>query len=181
VSAARAGALAGLCALLAACNPQAPRATVRSSPTATASPTPLALRITARGTSTQPVRLIDQIHNRVKYDLLASSAESEGPQGSTRVYVTDARITFHGKDGSTLVATAPHALVDQTHNSVTMLDGVRAHTATGMTLRCDRLVYDRTTEMLHGDGHVRIVDPKGFTATGSSFDSDVSLTHVRMI
>ena len=34
--------------------------------------------------------------------------------------------------------------------------------------------------MLHGTGDVVVTDPKGFRATGSSFDSDLSLTHMRM-
>ena len=34
--------------------------------------------------------------------------------------------------------------------------------------------------MLHGTGDVVVTDPKGFRATGSSFDSDISLTHMRM-
>ncbi len=170
-----------LAAAAAGCNPQAPKSSPRAAATPRASATPLILHITAHGTAKQPVRLIDQVHNRVKYDLLASAMESEGAQGSTRVFLTDSHITFHAKDGSTLIATAPHAVVDQTKNTVTLLDGVHARTATGMTLQCDRLTYDRTKETLHGDGHVVVVDPKGFRATGSSFDSDVSLTHMHMI
>jgi LPS export ABC transporter protein LptC len=174
------GAIA--CAVaLAACNPQSPNSAAQATPAAATTPTPLSLHITAHGNPRQPVRAIYQIHNRVQYDLAASSAESEGPQGSTRADFTDARITFHAKNGSSMVATAPHAVVDETTDSVTLVDNVRARTSTGMTLQCDRLVYDRSTEMLHGYGNVVIVDPKGFRATGSSFDSDVSLTHMHLI
>jgi hypothetical protein len=49
-----------------------------------------------------------------------------------------------------------------------------------MTLECTQLVYDRATAMLHGTGNVVVTDPKGFRATGSSFDSDISFTHMRM-
>lgn len=177
----RAGRALLLMAVVAGCNPQAPKSAAAPSPTAKAASTPLALHITAVGTAARPVRFIEQIHNRIKYDLLASSAESQGPQGSARAVFANARITFHGKDGSTMVATAPRAVVDEAKNSVTMLDGVHAQTATGMTLQCDRLVYDRTSEMLHGYGNVRIADPHGFQALGSSFESDVSLTHMHMI
>jgi len=61
-----------------------------------------------------------------------------------------------------------------------MIDGVKARTGNGMTLDCDRLVYDRGTQMLHGSGHVAIADPNGFRGTGNSFDSDISLTHYTM-
>ena len=72
------------------------------------------------------------------------------------------------------------AVVDQTANAVTLLGGVVARTAAGMTLHCDRLVYRQAGATLHGDGNVVITDPRGFWATGSSFDSDTSLTHMRM-
>lgn len=175
----RAAAVA--CALaLAACNPQAPKTAPSSAPAVAATPTPLTLHITASGNPHQPVRAMYQIHNQVKYDLLAASAESEGAQGSTRAVFTNARITFHGKNAATMNATAPRAIVDETTNSVTMVDNVHARTSTGMSLQCDRLVYDRANEMLHGYGNVVIVDPKGFRATGSSFDSDVGLTHMHL-
>jgi lipopolysaccharide assembly outer membrane protein LptD (OstA) len=79
-----------------------------------------------------------------------------------------------------MTATAPQAIIDENTNSVTLVDGVHARTSTGMTLQCQTLTYDRLTAMLHGNGNVVIVDPKGFRGTGSSFDSDISLTHMRM-
>ena len=171
-----------LAALLVAggCNPQAPKNGGRPAASPTSAATALSLHITGRGSANAPVRIIQQIHNRVEYELLASSFESWGPQGKTRTVFSNARVTFHGNDGSSTRADAPRAIVDETMRAVTMVDGVHASTATGMALTCDRLVYDRATQMLHGYGHVTIVDPKGFRATGSTFDSDVSLTHMRM-
>jgi lipopolysaccharide assembly outer membrane protein LptD (OstA) len=89
-------------------------------------------------------------------------------------------VTFHDRNGSQIAASAPQAVVDQTTNTVTLLNGVRARTSAGMTLQCSQLVYQRASGMLHGSGDVVVVDPKGFRATGSSFDSDISLTHMRM-
>lgn len=168
---------------LAACNPQAPKPTPSPSaavvrPKVTA--TPLELRITGQGTLHRPVHLIQQVHNRVDYDLLASSYESKGPQGAARAVFQNARVTFRDRNGATFAANAPQAVVDQTANTVTLSDGVHAHTSSGMTLECAELVYDRSTGMLHGTGNVVVTDPKGFRATGSSFDSDISLTHMRM-
>ncbi|HMF28883.1 MAG TPA: hypothetical protein VKE42_08930, partial [Candidatus Cybelea sp.] len=108
------------------------------------------------------------------------SYESKGPQGAARAVFQQARVTFRDKQGGQIVATAPQAVVDQSANTVTLMNGVHARTSTGMTLECTQLVYDRASGMLHGTGNVVVTDPKGFRATGSSFDSDISLTHMRM-
>jgi Lipopolysaccharide-assembly, LptC-related len=168
-------------AAITGCNPQAPKATPSpSAPAARPTPTPLVLRITGRGTANRPVHLIQQVHNRVDYDLLASSYESHGPQGSARAVFQDARVTFVDAKGAKVAASAPQAVVDQTTKTVTLLGGVVAHSPSGTTLHCDRLLYARATGMLHGNGSVVVTDPKGFRATGSSFDSDISLTQMRM-
>jgi LPS export ABC transporter protein LptC len=167
--------------LACACNPQAPKA----------SPSPLVtgrvragappLHITGQGSARRPVRIIQQVQNRIQYELIAKSYESKGSQGKARAVFQDARVTFHDRNGTTMTATAPQAIVDENTNAVTLVNSVHAKTSTGMELQCDRLVYDRTAEMLHGDGNVVIIDPNGFRGTGSSFDSDISLTHMRMI
>ncbi len=166
---------------LGACNPQPPK-TAPSPSAAAARPSrsPLVLDITGKGTANRPVELIQQVHNRVDYDLLASSYESRGPQGSARAVFKNARVTFHDARGATIAADAPEALVDEAANTVTLIDGVHAHTSAGMTLQCEQLVYRRATGTLHGNGHVVVTDPKGFRATGTSFDSDLSLTAMRM-
>jgi len=180
----RRGAMtAALLAALAGCNPQAPKATPSPSAAAAkprASSSPLVLKISGQGTANRPVHLIQEVHNRVDYDLLASSYESKGPQGAARAVFQQARVKFVDKQGGKIAATAPQAVVDQTANTVTLLNGVHAHTSSGMTLECTQLVYDRATGMLHGTGNVVVTDPKGFRATGSSFDSDISLTHMQM-
>jgi hypothetical protein len=165
------------------CNPQPPKATPPpSTPAARAASTatPLVLQIRGKGTANRPVHLIQEVHNRIDYDLLASSYESKGPQGAARAVFQNARVTFRDQHGATIRATAPQAVIDQTANTVTLLNGVSARTSAGMTLHCTQLVYKRAVGMLHGDGNVVVTDPKGFRATGSSFDSDISLTHMRM-
>jgi lipopolysaccharide assembly outer membrane protein LptD (OstA) len=169
--------------MIAGCNPQPPKPTpAPSAPSAKvrSTATPLVLEIRGRGTAKRPVQLFQQVHNRVDYDLLASSYESKGPQGSERAVFQDAHVTFRDPKGSTIVATAPQAVVDQNANTVTLQNGVHARTSAGMTLECTQLVYLRASGMLHGSGNVVVTDPKGFRATGSSFDSDISLTHMRM-
>ncbi|HTC30698.1 MAG TPA: LPS export ABC transporter periplasmic protein LptC [Candidatus Acidoferrum sp.] len=167
-------------AALCGCNPSAQ---VTATPTPNPRPTSsaLSLKITGRGTSQQPVRFVEQANgNRVQYDLLASSFESIGGQGNARSSFKDVRVTFHGKDGSTLMATAPQAIVDQVTNTIQMLGGVRARNNLGTTLSCDSLTYDHLTEMLYGTGHVAFTSATGFRATGNRFESDISLTHTRM-
>jgi hypothetical protein len=176
-------ALAALAiAALAACNPQAPK-TPAASPAASpphATASPVVLRIRGKGTAERPVHVFQEVHNRVDYDLLASSFESKGPQGSLVSVFQDARVTFRDQHGSAIAANAPQAVIDQNANTVTLLDGVHARSSAGMTLQCTQLVYDRASQMLHGTGDVVVTDPKGFRATGSRFDSDISLTHMRM-
>jgi hypothetical protein len=170
--------------VVAGCNPAPPKtASGKASPVARATkakPTPLVLLVTGHGTRERPVHVFQQVHNRVEYDLLASSYESKGPPNHMRSVFANARATFVDPHGSRIVARAPQAIVDQDSDAITMVGGVDARTSTGMTLQCDRLVYMRGGATLHGEGNVVITDPKGFRATGSSFDSDLSLTHMQM-
>lgn len=169
-----------LLALCAACNPVAPKSTPTPAATPSTAPTSPPLHITGRGTATRPVRSTLQIHNWIEYELVAKSFESKGAQGKARAVFQDARVTFHDRNGTTMTATAPQAIVDETTHLVTMIDDVHAKTSTGMTLQCRQLVYDHAAATLHGTGNVVIVDPNGFRGTGSRFDSDISLSHMRM-
>lgn len=169
-----------LSAAFAGCNPQAPKATPAPSATRSRPPTPPPLHITGHGTAARPVRSTLQIHNRIEYELVAKSFESKGAQGKARAVFQDAQVTFHDRNGTTMTATAPQAIVDETTHLVTLIDDVHARTTTGMTLQCRRLIYDHAGQKLHGTGNVVIVDPNGFRGTGSSFDSDISLSHMRM-
>jgi hypothetical protein len=173
-------AILAAAAWLSGCNPQPPKPTPTPSVRPSATPTPLALHITGQGTSRQPVRVLWSRRNHVDAQIIASSFESKGPQARTHAVFHNAHVTFHGRHGEQLQATAPQAILDQTTNQITLLDGVHARSATGMTLECTQLVYDRTSQMLDGTGNVVVTDPKGFRATGSSFTSDISLTHVKM-
>ncbi|MDQ2865565.1 MAG: LPS export ABC transporter periplasmic protein LptC [Candidatus Eremiobacteraeota bacterium] len=166
---------------LSACNPQVPKgtATPPPSPTALASPA-LALKISGNGTAQKPVRIVSQKGNRKQYELITRSFVSNGAQGSARATFRNVHVTFFGKDGSTLIADAPRAQLDQTANTVELLGGVTAHNGSGMMLQCDDLLYNRTTEMIHGTGHVLITDPHGLHATGHRLDSDITLTNTKM-
>lgn len=166
---------------IAGCNPQVPKGTASSNPqpTATVSP-PLSLKISGNGTTSRPVRIISQRGNRKQYELITRSFVSNSAPGAARATFPNVHVTFYAKDGTTLVADAPRALVDQTSNMVSLSGGVKAHNSAGMTLRCDDLVYDRKTEMIDGTGNVVITDLNGLRATGNRFQSDITLTHTQM-
>jgi hypothetical protein len=172
-------AAAACAAVLAGCNPQAPK-TAKTPAPAHQAPTPLPLHITGQGTIHRPVRLIQQIQNRVEYELVTNSYESTGAQGRELAVARDATITFHDRKGITLTARAPQAILDEKANTITLLNDVHGRTSSGITLTCDRLVYDRKAQLFHGYGNVVIINANGFRGTGSKFDSDVALSHVRM-
>ncbi|MHB8146754.1 MAG: LPS export ABC transporter periplasmic protein LptC [Vulcanimicrobiaceae bacterium] len=166
--------------VLAACAPLAPKHQPPANPTPTASPSLPPLKFTGHGTAKRPVRWIQQKANRKQYELLARSYESMGSEGSARATFHDVRVTFYAADGSSLVAAAPRALVDQAAKTVTLIGGVHAANSSGMTLTCDTLAYSARDEMIHGAGHVVAHGPNGLDATGNRIDTNISLTHIRM-
>ncbi len=178
------GPAAVLAALLVAgCNPQPPHRTAENSPTATPSELP-PLTITGHGTPGRPVRVTGQSATGGKtYELLARSYVSHSAQNVTQATFQQTQVTFYDKDGTSLQAHAPQARLDDRRKQVILLGGVHAKTSTGLTLQCDRLVYDNATRMLHGTGNVRIAGTQGGqqqVLTGNSFTSDVKLTQMTM-
>jgi lipopolysaccharide assembly outer membrane protein LptD (OstA) len=172
----------GIIAALAACNPKPPlHGAGAATPTASSTAVP-PLRVSGHGTAKQPVRIVgsEQKGNRKQYDLLARSFVSNGPPASATVTFKIVHVTFYAKSGTRLVADAPRAVLDQTANTVLLEGGVHAHNSAGVKLTCDQLVFNRATELLHGTGHVTIVSPSGLRATGSEFDSNVTLSDARM-
>jgi len=166
--------------LLAGCNPQPEH---RPAGTATPSAAPSGmppLKITGHGTARRPIRVIGQRPGGGKaYELLARSSEIDSMQGGTQATFSKSNVTFYDKDGATLQAQSPQAHVDDRRKQVILSDGVHAKTSTGLTLVCDRLVYNDDTGMLHGTGHVRITGMQGGqqqVLTGNDFTSDVKLT-----
>jgi hypothetical protein len=166
--------------MLAGCNPQAPKSAKTPAPVHAHPATAPPLHITGQGAEGRPVRIIQQNQNRIEYELLTKSYESRGAQGRERAVARDATITFHDPKGVTLTARSPQAVLDERANTLTLIDDVHARTSSGITLTCDRLVYDRNKKLFHGYGNVVIINANGFRGTGSKFDSDISLSHVRM-
>ncbi len=179
----RAIAALALLALAAGCNPQ-PQHGAQATPTPSIGPSSLPpLKITGYSGPGNPVTITQQTGNRKEYQLVAKSLTSRSTQSVGQATFQQAAVTFYGKDGTTLVAHAPIARIDEKHRDVVMTGGVRATTGSGMTLTCDRLTYDQQTSLLHGEGNVRITGMQGGqqqVLTGNTFTSDVKLTNMVM-
>ncbi len=172
-------ALAG--AFLSACNPQ-PQKHPAAAPSATPPGVP-PLKITGHGTARSPVRTVEQTGNRKLYELLARSFVSHSAHNVAQATFQAATVTFYDKDGTSLTAQAPQAAVDERTKKVVLSGGVRAHTSTGATLTCDRLMFDRSTGLLNGDGNVRMTAQQNGSRevlTGNTFTSDINLTRMVM-
>ncbi len=176
-----AGTLTLAAALLAACNPQ-PQKNLAPAP----SPTPQGLpplKVTGHGTARSPVRTFEQSGNRKLYQLLARSYVTHSAQNVAQATFQQATVTFYDKDGTSLVAQAPQAAVDERTKEVTLSGGVRAHTSAGATLTCDRLTYNRATGLVNGQGDVRMTALQSGSRevlTGNTFTSDINLTRMVM-
>lgn len=169
-------------ALLCACSPRQP-IRIASSPSASPS-APRGrgpwLHITGSGTARQPVRFVAMTRdNRKQYDLIANSFVSNGTQGTSVATFSIVHVTFYGKNG-TLVANSAQAIVDEAANTITLAGNVHARSSSGMTLTCDTLRYDKSSQMVHGEGHVAMTNGHGMRATGNTVDTDITLTHARM-
>jgi len=170
----------------AACNPQPKNAPASQAPATTPPATPSGLptlHIVQKGSGNQPVRIVQSAGNRKLYELTAASSVSRSAQAMAQASFQQPTVVFYDKSGTTLKAQAPTATLDQRTRQVRMSGGVHATTSSGLTLVCDRLIYDRASGMIHGEGNVRMTGMQGGSRTvltGNVFDSDVTLTQMRM-
>lgn len=173
-------AAAGLLVPASGCNPQPARAPSSSAHPGSSPEGVPALDITGRGTHAKPVRMSGQNGNRKTYQLLAKAYTAHSAQNLTQAQFAQPTVTFFAKDGTRMTATSPTAAV-QGGKHVVLSGGVHAKTSTGLTLSCDTLTYNQKTEMLEGEGNVRITGMQGGAQqllTGNHFTSDVKLTNL---
>jgi hypothetical protein len=160
----------------AGCNPQ-PLAGFHAS--ATPAPTQAgAPPLHIYGPLTHPI--VAQRGNRRIYQVAARNYDGISPEGAAQTTFYIADVTFYDKDGSTLQARAPRAVVDQASHTVTLLGGVKARSSNGWTLTCNTLVYRSGDEHIYGEGNVHASDRRGNRLSGNRVDSDVSFNHIRM-
>ena len=139
------------------------------------------VHIQSRGNASQPVRIVQQIGNRKVYELIARSSDSTlQSQTNSKGVFHQTRVTFFNSDGSSLSGNAPVATIDTASETVTLEGGVHAKNSDGVVLDCDRLEYDRRNGQLIGTGNVRVTNPSGEALLGSSFRSDLQLSHVHV-
>ena len=169
--------------VLSACNPQ-PKHITQNAATPSPSPSGMpALKITGQGTAKHPAVFTGQSGNRKVYQLVTRSWSSRSAQSIAQGTFKEPTVTFYDKDGTKMTAKAPVASLQGNGKEVILSGGVHAKTNTGLDLACDRLTYDQSTALLHGDGHVRITGMQGGQQqelTGNSFTSDIKLTQMVM-
>lgn len=168
--------------VLAGCNPQPAHQPSNATPTPTAAAMP-PLTVIGKGTAGKPIRFTGEQRGRTTYAGQAQSCRSHSLENATQGVCQQTQVTFYDKDGTKLEARAPQTEIDDRRKQVILSGGVHARTSTGITLVCDRLVYDDASGMLHGTGNVRVTGTQGGqrqVLSGNSFTSDVKLTQMTM-
>jgi LPS export ABC transporter protein LptC len=151
-----------------------------SAPPTAPTPTPIPVHVVSSGNG-RVTTLTEMKERRRLYTIRAASfvADSTDEAGGIgNGTFQSPQITFFGRDGSSMTATAPKAVLTGADKSVLMTGGVRARSQDGNVLRCDRLRYDGRTERVHGDGHVTLMAPNGLVLSGDTVDGDARLQHV---
>ncbi|GAC1542990.1 MAG: hypothetical protein NVS2B17_22210 [Candidatus Velthaea sp.] len=169
--------------IAAGCTPAktGPAAAPAPSPAATPTATPVAIHIVTRSSGDRYATMTQRINGRVVYELRAVSSVADRTGTSSAVATFEQpHITFHDRNGKTMIADAPEAKVTQQDKSVVMSGGVHARTQDGNVLTCDRLRYDGRTEKVRGEGRVVLTGPNGVSLTGARIDGDLRLNNVRI-
>jgi len=185
-------AAASLSLASSGCAPQpaaTPTATSAPSPTptpgasASASEEQQPFKAISRGTGNQPARYtVRNAAGRIVYDVRSTTVVYDRASDGTAV-ATFAKpdVTFHAKNGLTMLARAPEAVAHDKDKSVTMTGGVHAKTDDGKVLTCDTLTYDAKHEQIRGAGNVVLTNTKSNqVASGQTLVSDAGFEHVTL-
>ena len=181
--------LAAALALLAAgCAPHAPSGSAASpAPAGSSAPSPapsatqVPIHVETHGGSGQYVKLVETLHGRKIYTILALSEDIQRNGTNEAIgQLEQPHITFVDKSGVTTIADAPKAHVTERDKTVVMTGGVHAHTSSGSVLSCDTLTYNANTERFRGEGNVRLTAPNGLALGGQHLDGDVKLQNVKV-
>ncbi len=179
-------ALAAVIATLGGCSGGSRGTTATPTPGSSAAPaaaTPSAvpIKVSSHRVGSKYIYLTEQKKNRIVYVLRADSNTSiRLAEGTGRSDFVRPHVTFHGADGRTLVADAPHAQVSENDKSILMTGGARARNDQGMSLSSDTLRYDDATERLYGEGNVIVTTPQGAELRGDHFDYDLRTTEMHV-
>jgi hypothetical protein len=175
---------------LAACSSQPADVTATPAPSArpvlTQLTTPEPVHIETNSSGDKYITVVQRVNDgaakrpRIAYQLRALSSQADIIGMQSIVTFEQPHITFFDHLGKQLIADSPQAKITQQDKSVLMRGGVHARAADGSVLTCDTLRYDGRTEKLHGQGHVVLSGPNGFTLTGTYLEGDVRLDDVRV-
>jgi len=166
-------------AQISACSPSnAPQP--RQSPTPGPRPTKADYFIHGSSANGAPVKVQDTVKGHPVYvlkatDVYYSTSSSKGRFLNDTIY-------FYKESAVRLTLTAQVADVNRlTFDFVLHGDtGVKAKSATGVTMTCDVMSYNGNTKLLTATGSVRAVDAQGDVLTGDKAVADLDLQQIHM-
>jgi O-Antigen ligase/Lipopolysaccharide-assembly, LptC-related len=176
-NAARAATPLLLCLLLGGCS--ALTATgPRPSPTPTEIPPQLNYYIVAHSSGNRPVEIRDTVHGQTLYLLQATQIGYRTSHSQGRL--SNIKLAFF--KGRTVRArlSAPTAFVDPSSRNVGLAGGVEAHGQNGAELLADSMAYDGRRHVLTATGHVKAIDEKGNSLSGTRAEADLDLQTIRV-
>src|SRR5690348_6645513 len=168
-----------IASLLAACShnttPQ-----VKQSPTPGPTPTKADYFIHGSSANGAPVKVQDTVKGQPVYVLKATDVYYS-TQSSKGRFLNDTIYFYKGKAVRLTVTAQVADLNRVTYDFVLHGEnGVKAHSATGVTMTCDVMSYNGNTRLLTATGSVRAVDAQGDVLTGDKAVADLDLPPIHM-
>jgi len=161
------------------CSPNA-TTQVKQSPTPGPTPTKADYFIHGSGANGAPVKVQDTVKGQPVYVLKATDVYYSTSSAKGR-FLNDT-IYFYKGSQVRLTLVAQVADVNRlTYDFVLHGDtGVKAKSATGVTMTCDTMSYNGNTKLLTATGSVRAVDAQGDVLTGDKAVADLDLQEIHM-
>ena len=165
--------------MLSACSHNA-TPQIKQSPTPAPTPTKADYFIHGSGANGAPVKVQDTVRGQPVYvlkatDVYYSTSSSKGRFLNDTIY-------FYKGSAVRLTLTAQVADVNRlTYDFVLHGDtGVKAKSATGVTMTCDVMSYNGNTKLLTATGSVRAIDAQGDVLTGDKAVADLDLQQIHI-
>ena len=172
-------AVTALAIALAGCS-QSATTQVKQSPTPGPTPTKADYFIHGSSSNGAPVKVQDMVKGQPVYVLKATDVYYSTSSAKGR-FLNDT-IYFYKGNVVRLTLVAQVADVNRlTYDFVLHGDtGVKAKSATGVTMTCDVMSYNGNTKLLTATGSVRAVDAQGDVLTGDKAVADLDLQQIHM-
>ena len=164
---------------LAACSQNAPPP-VKQSPTPGPTPTKADYFIHGSSANGAPVKVQDTVNGQPVYVLKATDVYYS-TQSSKGRFLNDTIYFYKGKEVRLTIAAQVADLNRVTYDFVLHGEnGVKAKSASGVTLTSDVMSYNGNTRLLTATGSVRAVDAQGDVLTGDKAVADLDLQQIHM-